>query len=174
MALVRRAAWSAVGGYRNMKVMGWEDFEMWCRFIEHGFWAAWVPEPLAGYRVHSKSMIQTLKNEAEKQHQLIGEIHELHPWLDLASLRQTWAEKPRGGNEQIAHESEKEVEFEREPLRHRATPPQAPAFGGNHPTAAMPSQREQAAHGIGAGARRGGWQPPLADQTWPPHFLRVA
>ena len=109
MALVRRAAWSAVGGYRNMKVMGWEDFEMWCRFIEHGFWAAWVPEPLAGYRIHSKSMIQYVEKEAEKQHQLIGEIHELHPWLDLASLRQTWAEKPRGGNDQIAHESEKEV-----------------------------------------------------------------
>jgi glycosyltransferase involved in cell wall biosynthesis len=90
MALVRRAAWSAVGGYRHMKVMGWEDFEMWCRFLEHGFWAAWVPEPLARYRSHSTSMIHAVKNQLEKQRQLISEIHDLHPWLDLASLRRAW------------------------------------------------------------------------------------
>ena len=66
--------------------MGWEDFEMWCRFIEHGFWAAWVSEPLARYRVHGASMIQTAKNEEEKRRLLITEIHELHPWLDLDSL----------------------------------------------------------------------------------------
>ena len=102
MALVRRAAWSAIGGYRRMRAMGWEDFEMWCRFIEHGFWAAWVSEPLARYWVHGASMIQTAKNEEEKRRLLITEIHELHPWLDLDSLRGTWIET-------ISHKDEQPV-----------------------------------------------------------------
>ncbi len=102
MALVRRAAWSAVGGYRRMQAMGWEDFEMWCRFIEHGFWGAWVSEPLASYRVHGTSMIQTVKYEVEKQRQLIAEVHELHPWLDVAALRRTWSEAAFAKKEQTA------------------------------------------------------------------------
>ena len=107
MALVRRAAWSAVGGYRRMQAMGWEDFEMWCRFIEHGLWGAWVSEPLARYRVHDPSMIQKIRNEEEKQRQLIDEIHELHPWLDAAALRRTWGEAASGNEEQTAVGPEK-------------------------------------------------------------------
>ena len=59
MALVRRAAWSAIGGYRRMRAMGWEDFEMWCGFIQHGFWAArgvGAACPLQGpWRIHDSN-----------------------------------------------------------------------------------------------------------------------
>ena len=88
MALVRRAAWSVVGGYRQ--IQGWEDFELWCRFVEHGFWGAWVSEPLASFRIHDSSMIQTANIEADKQRQLIAEIYELHPWLDESALHGPW------------------------------------------------------------------------------------
>jgi ubiquinone/menaquinone biosynthesis C-methylase UbiE/GT2 family glycosyltransferase/glycosyltransferase involved in cell wall biosynthesis len=93
MALVRKTAWSAIGGYRRMKTMGWEDFEMWCRFVEEGFWGAWVPERLARYRVHGVSMIQAARNEDEKRANLIAEIREIHPWVDDAALAMTWLDR---------------------------------------------------------------------------------
>ncbi|MEO6785382.1 MAG: glycosyltransferase [Chthoniobacteraceae bacterium] len=90
MALMRKCAWAAVGGYRRMKAMGWEDFEMWCRFVEEGFWCAWAPEQLALYRVHGVSMIQTARNADEKRANLVAEIRELHPWVDDAAIAMTW------------------------------------------------------------------------------------
>jgi ubiquinone/menaquinone biosynthesis C-methylase UbiE/glycosyltransferase involved in cell wall biosynthesis len=101
MALVRKSAWCAIGGYRRMKTMGWEDFEMWCRFVEDGFWGAWVPERLALYRVHSVSMIQVARNADEKRTNLIGEMRELHPWVDDAALAMTWLD--RSAQDEPAH-----------------------------------------------------------------------
>lgn len=94
MALMRKSAWCAVGGYRRMRTMGWEDFEMWCRFAEEGFWGAWVPEQLALYRVHGVSMIQVAKSADEKRRNLVAEIRELHPWVDDAALEKIWTEEP--------------------------------------------------------------------------------
>ena len=107
MALVRRAAWSAVGGYRRMRA--WEDFELWCRFVEHGFWGAWVAEPLARYRVHGDSMVQTLKDEGEKQERIVTELHELHPWLDAAALRRAWSAPLFVSEEEIEMETGKSL-----------------------------------------------------------------
>ena len=95
MALVRKSAWSAVGGYLRMRTMGWEDFEMWCRFVEEGLWAAWVPEQLALYRVHGSSMIQEAKGADEKRKNLTAEIRELHPWVDCDALDAIWTEDPK-------------------------------------------------------------------------------
>ena len=93
LALVRKSAWCAVGGYRRMRTMGWEDFEMWCRFVEEGFWGAWVPERLALYRVHGASMIQVARNEDGKRTNLIAEMREIHPWVDDAALAMTWLDR---------------------------------------------------------------------------------
>lgn len=90
MALVRKSAWSAVGGYLHMQTMGWEDFEMWCRFVEDGFWGTWVKESLARYRVHGASMLQVGHSTDEKRQSLIDEIRALHPWVDDAALAATW------------------------------------------------------------------------------------
>jgi len=86
MALIRRAAWAAVGGYQCMKVMGWEDYELWCRFVEDGLWGDWIPETLSRYRVHAQSMLQTQTNLAENRRQVAAEMVALHPWLDASSL----------------------------------------------------------------------------------------
>ncbi len=89
MALLRRAAWLAVGGYRTMKVMGWEDFELWCRFVEAGLWGIWIPETLARYRVHSRSMLQTHTEAGNHRREVAAELHELHPWVDIISTGET-------------------------------------------------------------------------------------
>ncbi len=81
MSLVRHSAWKAVGGYSKMKITGWEDYDFWCKFAEHGFRGTRVPEILARYRTHRNSMLSTITNRnvalATKQ------MLERHPWLDL-------------------------------------------------------------------------------------------
>jgi FkbM family methyltransferase len=86
MALIRRSAWAAVGGYQRMTVMGWEDYELWCRFIEEGLWGVWVPEALARYRVHRHSMLQTRTDIANNRARLAAEMKVLHPWVDATTL----------------------------------------------------------------------------------------
>jgi glycosyltransferase involved in cell wall biosynthesis len=81
MALIRKSAWSAVGGYgiRN----GWEDYDLWLKFIARGLWAAPVPKVLARYRVHNRSM---LRMETETLHvnlSLRDTMRRDHPWLEL-------------------------------------------------------------------------------------------
>jgi len=80
MALVRKASWQAVGGYTHLEG-GWEDYDFWCKLIEHGMEAAYVPEILCRYRVHKTSMLrtETNKNDADLRTQLSLR----HPWLKL-------------------------------------------------------------------------------------------
>jgi glycosyltransferase involved in cell wall biosynthesis len=80
MALVRKRAWSEVGGYTHLDG-GWEDYDFWCKFIEHGLTAAYVPEILCRYRVHKTSMLrtETTANDAD----LRTTLSLRHPWLRL-------------------------------------------------------------------------------------------
>lgn len=80
MALVSRRAWREVGGYTHIDG-GWEDFDFWCKFIEHGLAGAYVPEILCRYRVHEKSMLRT-ETRARRQH-LRALLMERHPWLNV-------------------------------------------------------------------------------------------
>lgn len=85
MALIRRSAWAAVGGYLGAMVYGWEDYEFWCRFIEHGFWAAWVPDVLTRYRVHGNSLLNKVTDTPANRANIIRQLQALHPWLDIAA-----------------------------------------------------------------------------------------
>ena len=81
MALIAKSAWQKVGGYSYMDVVGWEDFDFWCKLEEVGLRCTFVPEILCRYRVHSNSMVRTETNprfERLKQEMLIR-----HPWLIL-------------------------------------------------------------------------------------------
>jgi FkbM family methyltransferase len=82
MAMIRRSAWAAVGGYQRMSIMGWEDYELWCRFVEEGFRGVWLPEILSRYRVHRRSMLQTHTDLGEHRRRLSREMKHLHPWVD--------------------------------------------------------------------------------------------
>lgn len=79
MALIRRDAFDRVGGYSDL--CGWEDYDFWCKCVEAGLSAAFVPEVLCRYRVHDDSMLRTASRQA------YPELHPAmmlrHPWLRL-------------------------------------------------------------------------------------------
>jgi glycosyltransferase involved in cell wall biosynthesis len=80
MALVRKASWENVGGYTHMRG-GWEDYDFWCKFIDHGIEALFVPEVLCRYRVHGSSMLRTRTNRYYGR--LVKEMMLRHAWLEL-------------------------------------------------------------------------------------------
>ena len=84
MALVRRACWLVVGGYSRLDVDGWEDYDLWCKFVERGFFGVRVPEVSARYRVHSSSMLSTTTDVPEQKARLLEQVSSRHPWLDIA------------------------------------------------------------------------------------------
>lgn len=79
MALISKEAWEKVGGYTHME--GWEDYEFWCKFVENGIDAAYVPEILCRYRVHGNSMMRT--ETVPRFREIHIDITIAHPWLDL-------------------------------------------------------------------------------------------
>jgi hypothetical protein len=81
MALVCKRAWHEVGGYTHLEG-GWEDYDFWCKFIEHGMVAAYVPEILCRYRVHDGSMLHT--EHRHRSEDLAVRMTLRHPWLDIA------------------------------------------------------------------------------------------
>lgn len=81
MALVSKAAWEKVGGYSQLVANGWEDYDFWCKFVEHDLKCAFVPEILCRYRVHGGSMSRTETNPNAGA--LILQMSLRHPWLEL-------------------------------------------------------------------------------------------
>ncbi len=81
MALVRRSAWKAVGGYSHIPG-GWEDFDFWCKLIEADWHGVIYPQPLATYTRHGSSMLQSQTNQ--RQRKLSRLLQKRHPWLQLA------------------------------------------------------------------------------------------
>lgn len=80
MALVSKRAWRQVGGYTHLEG-GWEDYDFWCKFIEHGLDAAYVPEILCRYRVHEGSMLHT--EHRQRFEELAVRMTLRHPWLEI-------------------------------------------------------------------------------------------
>jgi glycosyltransferase involved in cell wall biosynthesis len=84
LALISKEAWAAVGGYNAFRIMGWEDYDFWCRLVEKGLWGCRAGEvPLAYYRVHGQSMLRTITTAQENTPRLIREMKERHPWLNI-------------------------------------------------------------------------------------------
>ena len=83
MALLRKDAWLAAGGYRE-GIVGWEDYDLWCRFAELGLRGVNVAEDLAVYRVHAASMLHTVTDSADHLADVRAAISQEHAWLDLS------------------------------------------------------------------------------------------
>jgi glycosyltransferase involved in cell wall biosynthesis/SAM-dependent methyltransferase len=82
MALVRKSAWQAAGGYR-LGLLGWEDYEIWCSLAELGLYGLRVSRTLALYRVHGESMLSTVTHTGDKLDRAREAITDLHPWLEV-------------------------------------------------------------------------------------------
>ncbi len=82
MALVAVWAWAAVGGFNHIR-HGWEDFDFWARLVELGLWGVSVPETLAEYRVHGRSMLVTETDIDAHKRALIDDLRGRHPWLQI-------------------------------------------------------------------------------------------
>ena len=85
MALVRKSAWAHVGGYTKGDFVGWEDYELWCKFVEARFWSEAVPAAVARYRVHGASMLQVQTNTAAMRPKVVAAIQAAHPWLRVGA-----------------------------------------------------------------------------------------
>jgi glycosyltransferase involved in cell wall biosynthesis len=80
MSLIRKTSLEAVLGYYPIKY-GWEDYDLWCKFVEYNFSGVLVPEILARYRVHKQSMLRTETNQ--KINLVIKEMKKRHNWLKI-------------------------------------------------------------------------------------------
>jgi glycosyltransferase involved in cell wall biosynthesis len=82
LALIRKSTWAAVGGYDPV-VLGWEDYDFWCKFVECGLWGERIPEVLAKYRAHDRSLSRRHTDVQENKARLMAEMEKRHPWLRL-------------------------------------------------------------------------------------------
>ncbi len=82
MALIRKQAWTEVGGYAHLPD-GWEDFDLWCSFAEANWHGVRVPEILARYRVHPDSMLQSTTNRLAVLRKTAKKLKKRHNWLKL-------------------------------------------------------------------------------------------
>jgi glycosyltransferase involved in cell wall biosynthesis len=81
-ALVKKSAWANVGGYTQpAKIQGWEDYDFWCKFVEHNYHGVFVPKVLCRYRIHSVSMLRTTNGSNYVKLKAAMKIR--HPWLRL-------------------------------------------------------------------------------------------
>lgn len=63
MALLRTDVLKELGGYRHMpNRFGWEDYDLWCSFVDRDLKGCHVPEILCRYRVHRNSMLRNVTN----------------------------------------------------------------------------------------------------------------
>ena len=63
MSLLRRDELVAIGGYtEDLRLHGWEDYDLWCRCLERGLRGVLVPQILARYRRAGHSMLASVTN----------------------------------------------------------------------------------------------------------------
>ncbi len=90
MALISKEAWAAAGGYGDLRPVGWEDFEFWCRLVELGLWGCPAGDaPLAEHHVHSNSMLKKITLVPENYDRVASDLERRHPWLNVIRLERS-------------------------------------------------------------------------------------
>ena len=84
MAMVSKEAWQEVGGYTHIEG-GWEDYDLWCKFVEHNMRGVFVPEILCRYRYHRQSMLRTETDYVEDTLRVTMTLR--HPWMKLSEAK---------------------------------------------------------------------------------------
>jgi len=83
MALVRRSAWEAVGGFNrelDERFGGWEDYAFWLALAEQGLEGILVPEIVGRYRSHRGSMLSTVNLDLESIFRFLRARYATLPW----------------------------------------------------------------------------------------------
>lgn len=82
MALIRRSRLDELGGYTtDVRLYGWEDYDLWCKVVERGGHGVLVPEILGRYKSAGTSMISiTNIDDGDARSALL----ERHRWLAAA------------------------------------------------------------------------------------------
>lgn len=83
MAMLRKSAWQNAGGYKKLRGIGWEDFELWLNFADRGERGLWIPQVLSRYRVHDQSMLRTQTKRKDQRSLLKRELKLLYPWVRI-------------------------------------------------------------------------------------------
>jgi len=78
-AVIKKSVLEEVGLYDNMKIMGWEDWDLWLRIAFAGYGFYYVDEVLFDYRVVNTSMSKKLYRDYKKPNQLESYIHNKYP-----------------------------------------------------------------------------------------------
>lgn len=69
-AVIRKAVIDEVGYYENMKIMGYEDWDLWLRIALKGYKFHYIDKILFSYRVHRSSMMRTLNRDIRRQNEI--------------------------------------------------------------------------------------------------------
>jgi glycosyltransferase involved in cell wall biosynthesis len=82
LAMISKWCWVKVGGYTHIR-FGWEDYDFWCKCVEHGVWGEHVCEILAEYRVHEASMLRSCTDRPPMKREVISRLEERHKELTV-------------------------------------------------------------------------------------------
>ena len=76
MALIRRSRLAEVDGYTtDIRLYGWEDYDLWCKMADRGGSGVLVPEILGRYKRVGTSMISTTNIDWTDAQALLAERH---------------------------------------------------------------------------------------------------
>jgi hypothetical protein len=76
LALIRSSVLRDVGGFTtDLRLYGWEDYDLWCKLAARGMHAAHVKEIVARYRVSEGSMISLTNLSLEGAQEALAERH---------------------------------------------------------------------------------------------------
>jgi glycosyltransferase involved in cell wall biosynthesis len=76
LALIRRSVLREVDGFTtDLRLYGWEDYDLWCKLAARGMRAAHVREIVARYRVSAGSMISLTNLSLEGAQAALAEHH---------------------------------------------------------------------------------------------------
>jgi glycosyltransferase involved in cell wall biosynthesis len=76
LALIRRSVLREVGGFTtDLRLYGWEDYDLWCKIAARGMHAVHVKEIVGRYRVSAGSMINLTNLSLEGAQAALAERH---------------------------------------------------------------------------------------------------
>jgi len=103
--LFRKEAWAQVGGFNELMVHGYEDWDFWIALAESGWQGFQIPEPLFFYRKHGKT---TLHGARQRHAELLRQLRKNHPkayrwrkWVQLS--RSVSALRPAAPTVRVKH-----------------------------------------------------------------------